>query len=164
MVEAGDESDDDDEDDSDEVSSDEDEATPKKVCGYSYLIYLLAKFVKFIGEVYLFFVLHHILTSLFSCLFKVEISKKRPVESATKTPIPEKKAKLVPQSGQKSGDFSDSVNDKMTFDKLLVHSTWLCYILWLPISFLLKKYILIHFCNLFPIYVRLLSATNMCRF
>ncbi|KAJ8641295.1 hypothetical protein MRB53_017989 [Persea americana] len=34
---------------------------------------------------------------------KVEMSKKRPVESATKTPIPEKKAKLVAQSGQKSG-------------------------------------------------------------
>lgn len=130
MVEAGDESDDDDEDedDSDDVSSDEDEATPKKVCGYSYLIYLLAKFVKFIREVYLFFFLHHIPTFLLSRFFKVEMSKKRPVESATKTPIPEKKAKLVAQSGQKSGDFADSVNDKMT-DKLLVHSTWFCYLL-----------------------------------
>lgn len=49
---------------------------------------------------------------MFFFIIKAETGKKRPVDSATKTPVPEKKAKLVAQSGQKSGYFGNSIDDK----------------------------------------------------
>lgn len=82
------------EDGSDEGSESEDEETPKKKVPASLLLGIMLNH---------FFVLLPALPIIMAFVFvQVEPGKKRPTESATKTPVPAKKAKLV--SPQNTGD------------------------------------------------------------
>lgn len=89
------ESDDEDSDDEDDESAEEEEeATPKKVsnlCSFSLCMFCSCLLV------------NNCLNMLLS--LQSANGKKRLAESGSKTPVPEKKAKLVTPAGQKTGLF-----------------------------------------------------------
>ncbi|CAK9138384.1 unnamed protein product, partial [Ilex paraguariensis] len=96
-------SDEDDESDSEgeDESDEEDEETPKKVS--VTVQHLSSNLLHFIGHGYVDTSLHFVMVKLYLFLLKVELGKKRTAESATKTPGPDKKAKM--NTPQKTGDF-----------------------------------------------------------
>lgn len=104
MVEFGNDSDEDDEEeDSEDESSEEDEATPKKVNGFSSVKLLAFQICEVLYYVSLFILCSTSHPDPIFLSIKAEAGKKRPIESAMKTPVMEKKVKLVAKSGQKSG-------------------------------------------------------------
>lgn len=125
-----DESDDDEDDEGtdESESGDEDEETPKKVRAWIPFFYGAFTYVHMVGKkIYIWwFIQFYYVTpqtaSTNCCWFlKAESNKKRPVESASKTHVPDKKAKFV--TPQKTGEFLSplwSVNSLVLFSDISI--------------------------------------------